>query len=481
MNHIGLILRKVYFNKLSGRVRFSRGSVKKEIDFREGELVMAKTDVPEERLGEIMFKLGLISDETHAHLERYIVPDQAIGKTLAQKGLTSQRNITDGVVYQIKEITLSLFPHFDAEIIFQEDPAVGGESSVPEINIPHLIEDGIRRMDFHPELKKYLETKAPYPKNKTFLELLTEEEREMLGKIKGGMASVGIWRTLKYNPEFFWKSLYLFYCLNLVDFRDKDQIRGEEAGDEEDVSVEAHYEEEIEEVLAFKEKLRTFNYYQILGVTKNASDEDIKKAYFHLARKFHPDSFPRSLPPNHQAVVSEVFDNITKAYRTLASPELKRGYDLKTPIAGAMGGGRDVLKTADHKFRQAKTLYSQGRYEDSIILLEEVTRLNRMKGAYFLLLALSETKMPSMRKKAEEDFLRAIELEPWNPECYVGLGILYREEGMTLKATRLFQKALQYDAEHEIALKELAAIGGAKKETGLKSLLSKNLFGSKKK
>ncbi len=481
MNHIGLVLRKVYFNKMSGKILFNRGSVKKEIYFREGELVQAKTNVPEERLGEIMFRLGLISDETHAHLERYIVPDQVIGKTLAQKGLTSQRNITDGVAYQVKEITLSLFPHFDAEIVFQEDPLAGGENAAAEINVPYLIEDGIRRMDFHPEMKKYLETKAPYPKSNSFLDLLTEEEREMLGKIKGGMSSIGIWRTLKYNPEFFWKSLYLFYCLNLVDFRDQDQILGEEARDEDEAAAPPHSEEEMEEVLAFREKLQTFNYYQILGVPKNASDEDIKKAYFLLARKFHPDSFNRSLPPNYQAIVAEVFDNITKAYRTLATPELKKGYDLKTPIAGASEGGRDILKTADHKFRQAKTLYSQGRYEDAIILLEEVTRLNRTKGAYFLLLALSETKMPSMRKKAEEDFLRAIELEPWNPECYVGLGILYREEGMTLKATRLFQKALQYDADHEIALRELAAIGGGKKETGLKGLFSKNLFGSKKK
>ena len=485
MNHIGLFLRKIHFNKLSGQLFFKRDSVQKQLHFREGELVHAKTNVTEERLGEIMFKLGKISSEAHSQMERYITPDQAIGKTLKQKGLTSQRSVDDGLAYQIKEIALSLFPHFDGEIVFQEAAAAEGQDSGTRVNVPFLIEDGVRRMGFHPELQRHLEKKAPYLKNKTFLSLLTEEEKEMLDKIKGGKESDALLRSLKFNPEFFWISLYLFYCLNLIDFRDKDQIRAEEAREKDSEVDEAHSQEQLEEILDFKEKLPTSNYYQILGLTKDASDEDIKKAYFLLARKFHPDRYPRSLSPQHRVLVEDIFDSITKAYRTLSSEELRKGYDLKAPaaIGGARPGesGRDILKKADHKFRQAKTLYSQGRHEDSIIVLEEVIRLNKTKGAYFLLLALSEVKIPSMRRKAEMDFLKAIELEPWNPECYVGLGMLYRQEGMTLKAAKLFQKALEYDDDHEIALRELDALKGGEKKTGLKGFFSKSFFGTKKK
>lgn len=156
-------------------------------------------------------------------------------------------------------------------------------------------------------------------------------------------------------------------------------------------------------------------------------------------------------------------------------------YDIRTPVAGAQDSGKDGLKKADTKFRQAKTLYSQGRFEDAIVLLQEVIRLNKTKGAYFLLLALTEMKIPAFRRKAEEHFLKAIELEPWNPESYVGLGILYKQEGMNLKATKLFQKALEYDADHEAALRELGALTAGQKKTGLKGLFSTNIFGSKKK
>jgi tetratricopeptide (TPR) repeat protein len=483
MEHIGLHLRKIHFQKLSGQLIFKREAVQKQLLFMDGDLVHAKTNIPEERLGEVLFKLGKISDEAYSEIERYIEPNQTIGKSLTQKGMTSQRTIDDGLAYQMREITLSLFPHFDGEIIFQEKPSLAGQGLVTRINIPYLIEDGIRRMKLEPALQKYLERKSPYPKNKAFVHLLTEEEKEMLDKIKGGEESNALWRSLKYNPDFFWKSLYLFYCLNLIDFRDKNQISvGEESEKREaDEAALAFSQEQLMEVAAFQEKIGEMSYYQILGITKQASEEDIKKAYFQLARKFHPDRFDRSTPALDRAKIEDVFDKITKAYHTLTNRELRKVYDIKTPAAGADDRGKDVFKKADTKFRQAKTLYGQGRFEDAIVLLEEVIRLNKTKGGYFLLLALTEMKIPAFRRKAEEHFIKAIELEPWNPECHVGLGMLYRQEGMTLKATKQFKKALEYDAEHETALKELEALTGEKKKTGLKGLFSTNIFGSKKK
>jgi len=483
MEHIGLYLRKIHFRKLNGQLTFKREAVEKQLFFQGGDLVHAKTNIAEERLGEVLFKLGKISTEAHSEIERYIDPKQNIGEALSQKGLTSQRNIDDGLTYQMREIVLSLFPLFDAEIVFQEKDSSAGQEAAARISLPYLIEDGIRKMKFQPALERYLEGKAPYPKSQSLVHLLTEEEREILGKIKGGEGADALLKSLKFNPDFFWKSLYLFYCLNLIDFRDKDQIPGgeeKETGPAAEAS-RASSEEQLAEVVDFQERIGTMSYYQILGVSKQATDDDIKKAYFQLARKFHPDRFNRSTPPDHRVKIEDVFDKITKAYHTLTNRELRKVYDIRTPVAGAEDSGKDVVKKADTKFRQAKTLYSQGRFEDTIVLLQEAIRLNKTKGAYFLLLALTEMKIPAFLRKAEEHFLKAIELEPWNPECYVGLGILYRQEGMNLKATKLFHKALEYDADHEAALRELEALTVGQKKTGLKGLFSTNIFGSKKK
>ncbi len=63
------------------------------------------------------------------------------------------------------------------------------------------------------------------------------------------------------------------------------------------------------------------DYYKILGVSKQASDEDIKKAYRKLARKHHPD-----LNPNNKEAHKK-FQEINEANEVLSDPEKRKKYD----------------------------------------------------------------------------------------------------------------------------------------------------------
>jgi len=47
-------------------------------------------------------------------------------------------------------------------------------------------------------------------------------------------------------------------------------------------------------------------------------------------------------------------------------------------------------------------------------------------------------------------------MEPWNAEGYVALGLFYKEEGLKIKATHLFEKACNIDPQNKRALEELA-------------------------
>jgi len=80
--------------------------------------------------------------------------------------------------------------------------------------------------------------------------------------------------------------------------------------------------------------------------------------------------------------------------------------------------------------------------------------------------------LPAYKKKAEEDFLRAIEMEPWNAECYLGLGLLYLGEGLKVKAKKQLLKALEIDPDHYQAKQALKELEKGEKKTGLKSLLN---------
>jgi curved DNA-binding protein CbpA len=67
------------------------------------------------------------------------------------------------------------------------------------------------------------------------------------------------------------------------------------------------------------------DYYQILGVSNNASEDDIKKAFRKLAFQYHPDK-----NPGHEKQAEEKFKDISEAYGILSDPGKRQQYDLRS-------------------------------------------------------------------------------------------------------------------------------------------------------
>ena len=114
------------------------------------------------------------------------------------------------------------------------------------------------------------------------------------------------------------------------------------------------------------------NFYSVLNVSKKASQEDLKKAYFALAKKYHPDV-------NTSPEAKERFAKISAAYETLSNPEKRRVYDA----TGMNKDEQDTAKEQGFDFSSFGQGWGWGDDDGSTVTPEKMEKANKKYDSFF--------------------------------------------------------------------------------------------------
>lgn len=213
------------------------------------------------------------------------------------------------------------------------------------------------------------------------------------------------------------------------------------------------------------------DYYKILGIDPTASQEEIKKAFFKLAKKYHPDKHRGSESSEYEIK----FAQINEAYNILKDQAAKNDYDSRAKSQPAAGA-----KSSDNQYR-AEELYQTAlkaiKLKDvnsAIDLLKAAVRLEPGKAEYYSVLGLALSEKPRRLHEAREMCEKAVEIEPYDVSNYVNLGRVYKKAGLHMRAQRQFEKALHWDPENIAARAELQGV----RQRGFLSRVLKKLTNS---
>jgi tetratricopeptide (TPR) repeat protein len=239
---------------------------------------------------------------------------------------------------------------------------------------------------------------------------------------------------------------------------------------ESDVHV---LERELKELLALAEK---GTYYELLRVTSNSPRSQIKRNYYELARRFHPDRHMARLEwtqPLHK-----LMDTITQAYKILTDETARKKYDERLAESGTFTLGRqksDLQKTADECLEKARECLRAQNYGGSILWLRKAVHIEPESSKYHALLARSLSAVPQYRREAIEHFQQALELDPLNTTAHLQLAALYEEMKLPWRARAHYQKILEILPEDKKARERLHLLDAAagKRDAGKRTFIDR--------
>lgn len=476
-----VILQLLRSERRTGVLTLKRNDLNKSIFIQEGDIIFASSLYSDDRLGEVLLKAGKIN------FKQYEISVDLLKKTgkrqgtiLVEQGFIAPKDLFEGVVFQVREIVLSSFTWIEGDYEFVEGPLPSEEVITLQISTGDIILDGIERIqDWNrlirdlPPLNSVLHLSTD-PRTLFQSVNLSAAERDLLRLVNGERTLHDVLCESTMPSMDCTRVLYFFVTAGILqpilpgletteevllqDLKEKAEEVPQTV--EEEALKEAFFDGEKE---ATVQKIREAylqmehqNYYEILRVTPTAGREEIKKAYFRLAKEYHPDRHFEVEMGQVKKELETLFVGITQAYDTLLVEKKRKAYDSE------LASGRQNKKQAEptHRdfFARGQAALQKGDLRDACYFFQEA--IDKMperidKALYYLRYGQTMARIPGKLRDAAEILKKGIVLDPDRTEFHVELGLIYSKTGLTQKAITSFSEALKRDPTNKIAKTEI--------------------------
>ena len=468
MNHqVAEAFKKLYYKKRTGVLTCEADSARRAVYFQSGFVVSASSSLDEDRLGEVMIRHGRITQQQFADASHFIKSGWKMGEILAELNIIEEEEIEPFVRLQLLDIACTQLIRPPKRLAFSPLTGVDNFLEAP-LSVADILMEAARRT---PRVEKQLDElkaddrKLGFPRDplRRFQDInLNPEEGFVLSRIDGTQTPNDIFAVSPLPEEQTARALLGLLEAGLIEPEGNAVVEPketqEEAIDTSQTLDEVERDRERATVELLYQEVQFQDNWQVLGVERGASNEDIKQGFFRGAKKYHPDRFRHITDPEFQEKLSFIFRRINEAYETLSSPESKERYESlrdkeeqyvrdqqALPSSPEEDGDSGAMGESTRFFHQAQEAYDVSDFWGCIELARKAVDLAPDVAAYYHLLGLALSQNPKWRQDAEKNFKIAASLDPFKATYVLELAKLYEQAGLHLRAQKTFEKAKAID------------------------------------
>lgn len=327
-----VILARVFAQSLTGRVGFRKGDVEKVVFFDQGRPVFASSNEPGDRMGELLVREGKITAAQYERCQIHVAQSgRRMGEILVDFGYLKRRELLPAVRRHVEDIIYSLFGWEGGRYRITREDTASAERIRLSRHPASLILEGVRRKLDRTTLEQLLGAAS------TVIEIpdrdrvgtiintadLAAEERSALAAFDGQADLAQVARTVGSDLVDVLPFAWGLVVLGLATAR-RAEAEVEEASTalvgETDLAIDR------ERVRARWQLVTEADYFALLGVRRDATGFEIRRAYQAARRDFAADCFPADLRRELSRELEDIASVLDEAFRVLRDDRLRLTY-----------------------------------------------------------------------------------------------------------------------------------------------------------